>query len=156
MPQFDLTPYLSQAFWMLLSFGFMYLIVNFLIFPMMDDVFSERDRLIKTNLDIAARVNASADKLIKDYNEFILSAEQQKAALIKTAYEQMHRTSLKIDGEQELLTREKITRTEQALNDIKNQLHSESDKIAAEISTKLAEKFYVQSVKNRSQHQAEA
>lgn len=142
MPQFDLVPYLSQAFWMLISFGFLYLIVAFLLFPMMDDVLSERETLIKTDLEIADKTNSEADLLIKNYNEYILSAHQEKANRIKAAYEEMHKASTFIETAYEKETRTKIKKTEKKLQQMKEQLHAESDAMAEEIATHLAQKFY--------------
>ncbi|MGN1063025.1 MAG: hypothetical protein ACI4QM_01725 [Alphaproteobacteria bacterium] len=142
MPQFDLTPYLSQAFWMLISFGFMYLLVSFLIFPMIEDVLSERDSLIKTNLEAAERINKSAEKLIKDYDEFMLSAEQQKASMLKDAYEQMHRTSSEIENAQDKKARAKIHQMERQLQALRDKLSEQSDDIAEQVADRLAQKFY--------------
>lgn len=142
MPQFDLVPYLSQAFWMLISFGFLYLIVSFLIFPMLEDVFQERETLIKTDLESADKINTQADQLIKNYNEYILSAQQEKANRIKAAYEEMHKASAFIENAYEADVREKIKKTEKTLHKIKTELHAQSDTIAADIAVKLAQKLY--------------
>ena len=142
MPQFELTPFLSQAFWMLISFGFMYLIISYLIFPMLEDVFSERETIIKTDLQIAARVNAQADELVKNYNAYILDAQQQKAAMIKRAYEDMHRESAEIEKLHEREVRVKIKETENNLHEIHRQLHAQSDAAAIQIAQELAQKFF--------------
>lgn len=142
MPQFDLVPYLSQSFWMLLSFGFLYLIVAYLIFPMMDDVFTERNTLIQTDLSVAEKTNTEADKLVKQYNEYILSAKQEKANKIKAAYEEMHKASAFIEQAYESDIRAQIQKTEQNLQKIKQDLHARSDEIAVEIAARLADKIY--------------
>lgn len=142
MPQFDLVPYLSQAFWMLLSFGFLYLIVAFLIFPMIEDVLVERGTLIKTDLEIAEKTNTEADKLVKQYNEYILSAKQEKAMKIKMAYEEMHKASAFVEQAYEADIREKIQKTEKNLQAIKKDLHAQSNTIAVDIAKRLAQKLY--------------
>lgn len=147
MPQFELTPFLSQAFWMLISFGFMYLIVSYLIFPMLEDVFAERETLIKTDLEIAERVNAQADELVKNYNAYIFDAQQQKAAMIKRAYEDMHRESAELEKLHDREVRVKIKETENNLQEINRQLHAQSDGIAIEIAQDLARKFFGSSSK---------
>lgn len=142
MPQFELTPFLSQAFWMLISFGFMYLIISYLIFPLLEDVFQERETIIKTDLQIAARVNAKADELVKNYNAYIFDAQQQKAAMIKRAYEDMHRESAEIEKLHEREVRVKIKETENNLREINRQLHAQSDAAAVQIAQELAQKFF--------------
>ena len=142
MPQFELTPFLSQAFWMLISFGFMYLIISYLIFPLLEDVFQERETIIKTDLQIAARVNAKADELVKNYNAYIFDAQQQKAAMIKRAYEDMHRESAEIEKLHEREVRVKIKENENNLREINRQLHAQSDAAAVQIAQELAQKFF--------------
>lgn len=149
MPQFDLAPYLSQAFWMLISFGIMYLLVSYLIMPMLDDVFEERDRLIQTNLEAAERINKQAELLIKEYDEFMLSADQRKAAMLKAVYEDMNRTTSKIEGEHDKLVRKQIRKTEDELERLRTQLHAQSDNIATLVADKLAKKLGVGRVAKR-------
>ncbi|MBR4927032.1 MAG: hypothetical protein IKY98_01765 [Alphaproteobacteria bacterium] len=149
MPQFDLAPYLSQAFWMLISFGIMYLLVSYLIMPMLDDVFEERDRLIQTNLEAAERINKQAELLIKEYDEFMLSADQRKAAMLKAVYEDMNRTTSKIEGEHDKLVRKQIRKTEDDLERLRTQLHAQSDNIATLVADKLAKKLGVGRVAKR-------
>ena len=149
MPQFDLAPYLSQAFWMLISFGIMYLLVSYLIMPMLDDVFEERDRLIQTNLEAAERINKQAELLIKEYDEFMLSADQRKAAMLKAVYEDMNRTTSKIEGEHDKLVRKQIRKTEDDLERLRTQLHAQSENIATLVADKLAKKLGVGRVAKR-------
>ena len=141
MPQFDVAPYLSQAFWMLISFGFMYLLVSYLIMPMLEDVFEKRDTLIKTDLEAAERLNKQAETLIKEYDEFMLSADQQKAAMLKMAYEDLNRTSVKIEGEHDKKIRQKIKTTEKELQHLRERLHEQSDQIAEVVAQKLVDKL---------------
>lgn len=147
MPQFDITPYLSQAFWMLISFGFMYLLVSYLIMPMLDDVFNRRDTLIKNDLEAAERINKQAEALIKEYDEFMLSADQQKATLLKNAYEDLNKTSVKVEGEHDKKVRGKIKKTEQELAYLREKLYAEADQIAEVVAQKLAKKLDATDVK---------
>lgn len=147
MPQFDVAPYLSQAFWMLISFTFMYLLVSYLIMPMLDDVFERRDTLIKNDLEAAERINKQAELLIKEYDDFMLSADQQKAALLKNAYENINKTSVKVEGDHDKKIRQKIQKTEQELAKLREKLHADADQIAEVVAQKLAEKLDAADVK---------
>lgn len=147
MPQFDITSYLSQAFWMLISFGFMYLLVSYLIMPMLEDVFNRRDTLIKNDLEAAERINKQAEALIKEYDEFMLSADQQKATLLKNAYEDLNKTSVKVEREHDKKVRGKIKKTEQELVLLREKLYAEADEIAEVVAQKLAKKLDATDVK---------
>ena len=94
---------------------FIILLVSYLIMPMLDDVFNRRDTLIKNDLEAAERINKQAEALIKEYDEFMLSADQQKATLLKNAYEDLNKASVKVEGEHDKKVRGKIKKTEQEL-----------------------------------------
>lgn len=141
MPQFDVAPYLSQAFWMVISFGFMYLLVSYLIMPMLEDVFEKRESLIKKDLETAERLNKQAETLIKNYDEFMLSADQQKASMLKNAYEDINRTSVKIESEHDKKIRQKIKKTEKELSEIREKMYGQSEQIAEIVAQKLATKL---------------
>ena len=141
MPQFDLSPYLSQAFWMLISFGFMYLLVSYLIMPMLEDIFIKRDTLIRDDLEAAEKINRQAETLIKEYDEFMLSADQKKAGMLKAAYEDINRTSTKIEGEHDRKIRQKIEVTEQELEHMRSVLYADSEEIAGLVAKRLVEKM---------------
>jgi len=91
MPQFELVFYLSQAFWMLISFGFLYLLVDYVLFPMIYDVMDERKRLISENLAAAEKANKDAERVMKAYQDYLLTAEQEASALIQKAYQDTNR-----------------------------------------------------------------
>ncbi|MBR5129671.1 MAG: hypothetical protein IKV03_00390 [Alphaproteobacteria bacterium] len=141
MPQFDITPYLSQAFWMLISFGFMYLLVSYLIMPMLEDIFERRDALIRDDLEAAERINKQAELLIKNYDEFMLSADQQKAAMLKKAYEDINKSSTKIEAEHDKKMHQRLKKTEQELQKMREQLYARSEEIAGVVAKKLVDKL---------------
>ena len=141
MPQFDIAPYLSQAFWMLISFGFMYLLVSYLIMPMLEDILERRDVMIKNDLEAAERINKQAELLIKNYDEFMLSADQQKAAMLKKAYEDINKSSVKIEREHDKKIQQKLKKTEQELHKMREKLYVQSEDIAGVVAQKLVDKL---------------
>ena len=56
MPQFDTVFFISQIFWLLVSFCGLYLGVRFIIFPMFDSIFSERKKQMDIPLDQAEKL----------------------------------------------------------------------------------------------------
>ena len=96
MPQFDTLFFLSQIFWLLVSFGGLYLGVYFIIFPMFQSIFSKRAALIELPLERAENL-AKETQLIeqklaekklaydKRCNEHLNSVYQKNASLLKEA-----------------------------------------------------------------------
>ena len=47
MPQFETAFYGAQIFWLIISFGFLYLMMSQLICPMIEEVMAERDKKVQ-------------------------------------------------------------------------------------------------------------
>lgn len=71
MPQFDTTFLFSQIFWLLFSFGILYLGIHFVVFPMFDEISTKRNDLIQTPLE-------KAETLIQDIKILQAQIEQKK------------------------------------------------------------------------------
>ena len=71
MPQFETTYFLSQIFWLLISFGSLYFGIRWFIFPLYDKIFYARDLLIKKPLE-------EAEVLLKETEALQLEIEQKK------------------------------------------------------------------------------
>lgn len=141
MPQFETAWYLGEIFWMLLTFLFMYLGVKYFIFPLMQEVFSERSYLINNDLNIAEDTNKKAEALIKDYNARIYSVEQTRAELLNYTYQDIQKFSMHIESKQEEFGRKQIQGAEEKLAIMKNEFVKKSDDLALDIAEKLAQKL---------------
>ena len=81
MPQFETTFYVNQIFWVLLSFGVLYLIVYYVIYPMISDVLSERRRVVDDYLTQAEQLNKQAEQNEKIYEKFLLKAQEESSEI---------------------------------------------------------------------------
>ncbi|MFT4967695.1 MAG: F-type H+-transporting ATPase subunit b [Candidatus Deianiraeaceae bacterium] len=96
MPQFELSTYSSQIFWLLICFGIFFSYVKFFFLPKLDGILSKRNDEIRTVKDEIAKNNAQtkdnlqeaensarksrilADKIISDAEDKA-SANEEKA-----------------------------------------------------------------------------
>lgn len=141
MPQFDLTYFTGEAFWMLLCFGVFYVLTAYVVFPMFQEVFSEREHKIKNDLSVAEVVNKQAAQLVQDYKGRIYSAEQTKAEIINETYRDIQKYSAHIDAEHEQTFRRQIEEAEYKMRRMKERVLSQSDKLAQNIAQELTQKF---------------
>ena len=72
MPQFDPTYFISQIFWLLLSFGGLYLGIQFIVFPLFRTIFTIRQNKMKEVLE-------RADKLTQETQNLEEKQRSQKA-----------------------------------------------------------------------------
>ena len=62
MPQFETTYLVSQIFWLVMSFGVLYLGVRFIVFPLFDSIFKARQEKIDTLLNQAEKLTKEAEE----------------------------------------------------------------------------------------------
>ncbi len=141
MPQFELVSYLSQAFWMLISFGFLYLLVDYILFPMIYDVIDERKRLVAENLAAAEKANKAAEQIMREYQHYLLTAEQEASALIQKAYQDTNRLTRQIEAQHDRKVRAKIKKTERDLKRQSNKIETQTIRLADDLAQNLVKKL---------------
>ncbi|WP_016769787.1 F0F1 ATP synthase subunit B family protein [Rickettsia sibirica] len=71
MPQFDIATYYSQIFWLIITFGLLYIFVYKFITPKAEEIFNNRQTNIQDNIAQADTLTIEVEKLNKYYNEEI-------------------------------------------------------------------------------------
>lgn len=141
MPQFDTQWYLSEILWFLLCFGVLYFVMAYFIYPLIQDIFLEREHKIKNDLSVAEVINKQAAKLIQNYKTRIYSAEQVKAEIMNETYRDIQKYVAHIDTEHEQRFRQQIEDTEKKVRQQKEDVIRQSNIIANQIALDLAQKL---------------
>lgn len=141
MPQFELVYYLSQAFWMLISFGVLYLIVAYFIFPSLNEIFINRENQIEKDLSAAEKINERADTLMKEYKAIMFAAEQTKAEMINATYQDIQKLSTHIEAENNAVLRDRILETEQKIKNEKIEIEKQSQVLADRVAEQLTNRI---------------
>lgn len=63
MPQFDISTFSSQLFWLVLVFGFLYIVVSKFIAPKAQSILTSRHRYLEDNIDASEDYNHQARNL---------------------------------------------------------------------------------------------
>lgn len=137
MPQFDTSFYLAQIIWMFGSFAFLYVMMAFLICPMIEDVFNERKNKIQQDLDMAERLKKHAEVLHQRYQAFYLSAEKEKSQYVQDAYAQIQKKASQTEKKNDAQLRQKVRQAEKKIDNVKQKIQHDSEML----SNQLAESF---------------
>ena len=135
MPQFETTFYGAQIFWLMISFGFLYLMMSQLICPMMEEIIQERNKKIQDLLNTAEELNRQAADFHQRYQTYMMDAEQEKTKRIHAAYQDIYKKIRRLENKNEANLRQKIRRAEEKIN----QATAALDRKADQISNKLAD-----------------
>lgn len=76
MPQFDVSTFHSQIFWLVVSFSLLYLFVSLVIAPSVSKTLDLRSSFIEENLKEAEEINKKLDNLSEKFDDEMLHIKQ--------------------------------------------------------------------------------
>ena len=117
MPQFDFSTYGSQIFWLILTFGFLYLLVSRLIAPKIETILSVRMNIMEDNIMSAERSTMEADMLRQQKQEYVDSLNEELNVMQQQA---LHALQEFYEKQQQKLLKEMKVISDQALKDMED------------------------------------
>ncbi len=137
MPQLDISTFLPQLFWLIVSFGLLYCILSKFCLPKLDKIFCERDDKISHALSKAERNKKEAFKLKAEYEEVISRAIKTKDSMVLEALKEI---SVMMDHkmvQHELELKIMLSNSEQKLKEFKDNSVEHVKQIAVEASEEI-------------------
>ncbi len=87
MPQFGFYP--SQIFWLLVSFGILFVAMRFFLLPPIEAILKMREDKIKAILREADKLTAQSERLEKSYRQYVDLAAQNASKILQTAHDEI-------------------------------------------------------------------
>jgi len=137
MPQLNPEFWISQIFWLTLTFGIMYMILSKLILPKISANLELRKSQIQENIEAADKQRKDGDAKLKEYDDIILKSKLEAKNLFKETREKALES---INSKREILEKqidEEIKKAEQEINDLKKTAPEKINKIAIETSSEI-------------------
>ena len=103
MPQLDPEFWISQIFWLVLTFGLLYIILSKFILPGISKNLENRKSQIVENIETADKQRLKSEKLNKEYEKVILDSKLKAKTIINNAKKKLIND---INKKQELLQNE--------------------------------------------------
>ena len=141
MPQLNPEFWISQIFWLTLTFGILYLVLSKIILPKISSNLELRRSKIQENIEAAEKQRKSSEIKIKEYEEIILKSKLEAKNIIKDIKE---KTIKNINSKKETLDKqidEEIKKAEEEINLLKSSAPEKINKIAIETSSELLKKL---------------
>ena len=79
MPQLDFSTFPSQAFWLVVSFALMWLVMAKMIVPKITDILNQRQRKIDDYLTAAGEFKQTAEEALEKYERVLREANAEAA-----------------------------------------------------------------------------
>lgn len=85
LPQMDISSFPSQLFWLVITFGALYLFMWKNAVPKLRNTIEERQDKIAIDLNEAEKIKSSAEKVLKEYEQKMSSASKEASDIINNA-----------------------------------------------------------------------
>jgi len=150
MPQLNPEFWISQIFWLILTFGILYIVLSKLILPKISDNLETRKSKILENIEAAEKQREESENKIKEFDKIILDSSNKA----KNYYNDVRKKILEdINKKREALENEineEIRIAENEILELKSTAPNKINKIAIETSADLIKKLIGIEVNNSS------
>ena len=150
MPQLNPEFWISQIFWLSLTFGILYLVLSKLILPKISANLELRKSQIQENIEAAEKQRETSESKLKEYDKIIFKSKQEAKNIFKDAREKVLKD---IDLKKEALDKqidEEIKKAENEIDLLRRNAPKKINKIAIETSSELIKKLLGAEVNNSS------
>ena len=150
MPQLNPEFWISQIFWLTLSFGILYVVLSKLILPKISANLELRKSQIQENIEAAEKQRESSEAKLKEYDNIISKSKLEANNIFKEARENAIK---EINAKKESLDKqidEEIKKVEQEINLLRKGASEKIKKIAIETTSELLVKLIGTEVNNSS------
>ena len=141
MPQLNPEFWVSQVFWLTLTFGVLYVVLSKLILPKISANLELRKSQIQENIEAAEKQRENSESKLKEYDQIILKSKLEAKDILKSAREKVLKD---INSKKEILDKqidEEINNAEKEIEMLRKSASGKINKIAIETSSDLIKKL---------------
>jgi len=150
MPQLNPEFWVSQIFWLIITFGTLYVVLSKLILPKISANLELRKSQISDNIEAADKQREESESKLKEYDEIITKSKTEA----KNIFNQVKEKALKdINAKREFLEKqidEEVKKAEEEINKLRLEAPSKINKIAIDTSSQLIQKLIGAEINNSS------
>ena len=150
MPQLNPEFWISQIFWLIITFGILFIVLTKVILPKISDNLETRKSQILENIETADTQNEEGKKKIDEYEKIILDSKLKAKNHFNEAREKILDNINKKRAALEKDLDEEISSVESELSEFKNKSGEKINKIAAETSAELIKELIGEEVNSSS------
>ncbi len=150
MPQLNPEFWISQIFWLIITFGILFIVLTKIVLPKISDNLESRKSQILENIETADKQKEESQKKIDEYEKIILDSKLKAKSYFNEAREKILDDINKKRAALEKDLDEEISEVEKELSDLKQKSGEKINKIAAETSAELIKELIGEEVNSSS------
>lgn len=134
MPQFDVTTFTPQLFWLTVTFVALFFAMLRYALPRLSEIMESRQRHIEDDLEKASTIRAEANAVMAEYEQAVADARAQATAVIKQAGEELSAESAERHESFGRDLAERTAEAEQRIVGAKQEALAQIAQVAAEVA----------------------
>ena len=141
MPQLNPEFWISQIFWLTITFGILYVVLSKLILPKISTNLELRKSQILENIEAAEKQREESEKKIKEYEEIVQNGKNEAKNYFNLTREKVIKN---INVKKDSLNKElgaEIKKAETEIQNLRDKAPEKINKIAIETSSDLIQKL---------------
>ena len=150
MPQLDPEFWFSQIFWLVVTFGILYLVLSKLILPKISDNLETRKSQVLDNLELAEKQRNDSEAKLKEFDNIILKSKIEAKNLFnesrKKLLEDINKKRQNLENEID----KEVKIVEGEIEELRNKSPEKINKIAIETSSDLINQLIGANINNSS------
>ena len=150
MPQLNPEFWISQIFWLTLTFGILYIVLSKLILPKISANLELRKSQIQDNIEAAEKQRKDSESKLKEYDDIIFKSKLEAKNIFKDSREKIIKD---INYKKEILENQindEIKKAEKEIVVVKISAPEKINRIAIEASSELVKKLIGAEINNSS------
>ena len=150
MPQLNPEFWVSQIFWLIITFGILYVVLSKLILPKISSNLESRKLQISDNIEAADKQREESESKLREYDEIISKSRSEAKDILNQTREKVLKD---INAKKNLLDKqidEEIRKAEKEIIKFKLEAPAKINKIAIDTSSELIQKLIGTEVNNSS------
>ena len=150
MPQLNPEFWISQIFWLTITFGILYIVLSKLILPKISSNLEIRKLQIVENIEAAEKQREESEQKIEEYEKIVQGSKNEAKNYFKQAREKLLKSiNLKKNALDKQLN-EEIQKAESEIQELRDKAPEKINKIAVETSADLLHQLIGAEVNNSS------
>ena len=150
MPQLNPEFWVSQIFWLILTFGFLFIVLSKFILPKISNNLELRKSQILENIEIAEKQKIESENKIKEYKTLINNSKNEARNYFNEARKKIIQDIDKKRGKIEDEIDQEIKNAEKEVVELKKSSPEKINKIATETSIHLIKQLIGEEINNSS------
>lgn len=141
LPQFDVTTFPSQIFWLSVTFVILYLFFSKKTLPDISGTIKSRREHINNDLDTAEKLRTESEEVHEAYEKQLEEARARSTAILSDMQTRVRKKSDDSNLKYQQKLNKEIAEMEKNIEAARNKSMKEMETIAAEIASEAAEKI---------------